>query len=156
MDKRKGIKQETVDNYFYEEFKSILLKIDINEYPNAANKVIDLLTEAIEYYQNTNSLKNNGVILITPQNEKGVLPKSKEELNKIILSLARELDKGYDVYLLVSEKKEEDEFDESLTLHAGEKIRQAKEILQGIITKIEEEREWMSNPIEDERRRNYR
>ena len=57
MDKRQEINQETVDNYFYEEFESILLKIDISQHPGVANKVIELLEEAIHYYQKTKALK---------------------------------------------------------------------------------------------------
>ena len=145
MDKRQGIKQETIDNYFYEEFKSILLKIDINEYPNAANKVIQLLTEAIQYYQNTDALNNNSITFVIPQDKKN-------KLDEIILFLAKELDKGYNLYLPFSEKSESDEIDEYLTLEAGRIIRQAKSILQDIKEEKEKEREWMSNPREDERR----
>jgi hypothetical protein len=149
MDVRQEINQETVDNYFYEEFKSILLKIDINEYPNAANKVIQLLTEAIQRYQNTDALNNDSITFVIPQDKKN-------KLDEIILFLAKELDKGYNLYLPFSEKSESDEIDEYLTLEAGRIIRQAKCILQDIKEEIEKERKWMSNPRADERRRNYR
>ena len=149
MDKRQGIKQETEDNFFYEEFKSILLKIDINEYPNAANKVIQLLTEAIQRYQNTDALNNDSITFVIPQDKKN-------KPDEIILFLAKELDKGYNLYLPFSEKSESDEIDEYLTLEAGRIIRQAKGILQDIKEETEKGREWMSNPRADERRRNYR
>lgn len=149
MDVSQEKKQETIDNYFYEEFKSILLKIDINEYPNAANKVIQLLTEAIQRYQNTDALNNDSITFVIPQDKKN-------KLDEIILFLAQELDKGYNLYLPFSEKSESDEIDEYLTLEAGRIIRQAKGILQDIKEEIEKEREWMSNPRADERRRNYR
>lgn len=163
MDKRKEIKQETEDNFFYSEFARMLSQTNTIKYSNDEKKVIpiliktiELLTEAIDYYQNTNVLKNNSVTLITPQYERDILPKNKDELYKIILSLARELDKGYDVYSLVSERIEPDEIDEDLTIEAGRKIGLAKNILQEIIIKEQKERERMSNPRADERRRNYR
>ena len=149
MEVRQEIEQETEDNYFYEEFKSLLLKIDIINYPNAANKVIQLLTEAIQHYQNTDALNNNSITFVIPQDKKN-------KLDEIILFLAKELDKGYNLYLPFSEKSESDEIDEYLTLEAGRIISQAKGILQDIKKEIEKERKWMSNPREDERRRNYR
>lgn len=149
MDVRQEKKQETIDNYFYEEFKSILLKIDINEYPNAANKVIQLLTKAIQHYQNTDALNNDSITFVIPQNKKN-------KLDEIILFLAKELDKGYNLYLPFNEKSESDEIDEYLTLEAGIIIRQAKCILQDIKEEIEKERKWMSNPRADERRTSYR
>ena len=149
MDKRQEIKQEIEDNYFYEEFKSILLKIDISNYPNAANKVIQLLTEAIQRYQNTDALNNDSITFVIPQDKKN-------KPDEIILFLAQELDKGYNLYLPFSEKLESDEIDEYLTLEAGRIIRQAIGILQDIKEETEKEREWMSNPRADERRTNCR
>ena len=149
MDKRQEIKQEIEDNYFYEEFKSILLKIDISNYPNAANKVIQLLTEAIQRYQNTDALNNDSITFVIPQDKKN-------RLEEIILFLAQELDKGYNLYLPFSEKLESDEIDEYLTLEAGRIIRQAIDILQDIKEETEKEREWMSNSRADERRTNCR
>lgn len=149
MDVRQEKKQETIDNYFYEEFKSILLKININEYPNAANKVIQLLTEAIQHYQNTDALNNDNITFVIPQDKKN-------KLDEIILFLTQELDKGYNLYLPFSEKSESSELDEHLTLEAGKIISQAKGILQDIKEEIEKERKWMSNPRADERRRSYR
>ena len=78
--------------------------------------------------------------------KKETIFKSKDEINAIILSLARELDKGYNLYLPFCEKSESDEIDEYLTLEAGRKIGLAKNILQEIIIEEEKEREWMRNP----------
>ena len=83
-------------------------------------------------------------------------PSDKNKLDEIILFLAKELDKGYNLYLPFNEKSESDEIDEYLTLEAGIIIRQAKCILQDIKEEIEKERKWMSNPRADERRASYR
>ena len=124
---------EFVKNPNSTEFKEMLSKIDISKHTDVAEKIIEILNAALDSYKKLEVIEIKSIVLKYKRVNNALKEKDRDALNRIIIQLADELEKGYEAYLKARENLEISETDDNSTLEIGIKILKTKEMLQAII-----------------------